>query len=80
MVKLLVNSGAQIDIKGKVSTEPFMVLRRDSSLTISISSPLTLSHPSPLSLLSPMDLASVIASLFCSNFSVKGLEVVGMCA
>ena len=35
MVKLLVDSGAKIDMKDKVSTEPYMVLRCDSSLTIS---------------------------------------------
>ena len=53
VVKLLVDSGAQIDNEDQVSTEPCMVLHCDSSVTISISLPLTLSHSPSLSLLSP---------------------------
>ena len=67
MVKLLVDSGAQIDNKDKVSTELCIVLHCDSSLSISIFLlPLTLSHsPSlPLSPLSPVALTFVVASLF----------------
>ena len=48
MVKLLVDSGAQLDNKDNVSTQPPMVLHCDSSFTISIYSqppPLTLSLP-----------------------------------
>ena len=66
VVKQLVDSGAQIDNKDKVSTEPCMVLHCDSSLTISIS----LSHSpflpllSPSTPLSPVDLALVYVSLF----------------
>ena len=71
MVRLLVDSGAQIDNKDKVSTELCTVLHRDSFLTISII-PSTLSHylslpqlfPSLPSPLSPVDLALVIVSLF----------------
>ena len=50
MVKLLVDSGAQIDMKDNVSTEPSIVLRLVSSLlSVSPHIPLSLS----LSLLSP---------------------------
>ena len=55
MVKLLVDSGALIDNKEKVSTEPCMVLHRDSSLTISIyPTPPSRSSPPLSSLLSPL--------------------------
>ena len=82
VVKLLVDSGAQIDNKDEVSTEPCMMLHRDSSLTLSICLP-SLSHTLLLSCscpsLSPLP-CLVIASLFSSHYSVPGVEVVGMCA
>ena len=54
VVKLLVDSGAQIDNKNKVSTELCMMLHCDSSLTISISPPPpTHTHSPSLRLLSP---------------------------
>ena len=75
MVKLLVDSGAQIDKKDKVSTEPCMALHRDSSLTISIfpHHSFTFSLPPtlvPVSPLSPVDLALLFFSLsMCLSFS-----------
>ena len=45
VVKLLVDSGAQIDNTDNVSTEPFMVLHCDTSLTFFFSSRLALSLP-----------------------------------
>ena len=55
VVKLLVDSHAQIDNKTEVSTEPCMVFNRDSSLTISILStpPPQFSHNLPPSLSCP---------------------------
>ena len=61
VVKLLVDSGAQIDNEDQVSTEPCMVLHRDSSLTISISLPLAL-VPFPAHF--PVGNALVVVSLF----------------
>ena len=68
MVKLLVDSGAQIDNKDEVSTEPWMVLHNDNSLTIStLPQSLTLPLPPalvPLSPLFPVALTFVVVSLF----------------
>ena len=47
VVKLLVDSGAQIDNKDQVSTEPCVVLHCDSSLTISIFPPLSVNLSLP---------------------------------
>ena len=52
VVELLVDSGAPIDNEDEVSTEPCIVLRRDSSLT--------LSHSPSLPLLSPFSLLSMV--------------------
>ena len=79
MVKLLVESGAQIDNKDKVSTEPSAII----VLSLSQSPPPPHTHTlsrSPSLPLPSVGHALVIASLFCSKFSVKGVEVVGMCA
>ena len=71
VVKLLVDSGAQIDNKDKVSTEPCMVLHCDSSLTISIFPlPLTLSHFPSLPLLSPPLSPLPCGSYFCCCLSI----------
>ena len=83
VVKLLVDSGAHINNKDKVSTEPSMVLHRDSSLMHYLHSPLTLSHSSSFTLLSSSSLSCGYCFNYClsllSNFSVKGVEVVRMC-
>ena len=60
MVKLLVDSGAQIDNKDKVSTEPCMVLHCDNSLTISTFPPL--SHTLP-----PSHSCPPLSSLPCGS-------------
>ena len=69
VVKLLVDSGAQIDNKDIVSTEPFMVLHCDSFLTISISPLHTLTLSLSLALVPypahfPVGNALVVVSLF----------------
>ena len=75
MVKLLVDSGAQIDNKNEVSTKLCMVLHCDSSVTIYLHLPpppphsLTLFLPPTLVPLSPVDVGLV-----------KGVEVVGICS
>ena len=53
VVKLLRDSGAQLGHKDRVSTEPSMVLRCDSSSIISISPRKTLSRSPSLPLLFP---------------------------
>ena len=76
VVKVLLDSGTQIDNKDKVSTEPCMVLHRDISLTISIYPTLPPSRSClPLSILPCMVLCSFTISIFSVQSMVLRCDI-----